>query len=247
MTTAEALYRFITGDRIPRRKAVAAAVPNRRGRGYDRLGVRYLGPSARRALRVKEPKKLIDPMTADQVKALFAAFHRYRDLAIVYLMLFCGLRSCEVLAIQLDDIDTENGVLRVRGKGDKQRVVPLARTVSRAIAAFLRLERPRHCLAQHLFVVLKGARRGCPMTRAGLRSLFRGRRRNPVLNNANPHNLRHTFGTQMARAGMRLPALKKLMGHADANTTFRYINLSLGDIAEAFHDACEKIGERYET
>jgi integrase len=85
------------------------------------------------------------------------------------------------------------------------------------------------------------------MTLAGLRSLFRNRhQRQARLQNANPHRFRHTYGTDMARAGVGMPVLQQLMGHTDFETTLRYINLSLEDIAEEFQRASARVRERYQ-
>jgi integrase/recombinase XerC len=83
------------------------------------------------------------------------------------------------------------------------------------------------------------------MTRGGLRSLFRHRRRKEIIKTANPHRLRHTFGTDMARCGVRLPILQKMMGHADSKMTLQYINLSMADIAAEFQRASAAIYKRY--
>jgi integrase/recombinase XerC len=83
------------------------------------------------------------------------------------------------------------------------------------------------------------------MTAEGLRSLFRPRRRHRKLAQANPHRFRHTFGTDMARAGVRLPILQKMMGHADGATTLQYINLSMNDVAGEYRRASEAIRRRY--
>jgi integrase/recombinase XerC len=111
----------------------------------------------------------------------------------------------------------------------------------------LTLERPQGCATDHAFVVLQGKRRGHPMTRATLRRVFRTRRRRPALTNANPHRLRHTFGTDMARSGVRLPILQRMMGHAYAETTLRYVNVSLADVAVEFHRAVAALESRYGT
>ena len=248
LTTLEALYFFVSGEPVPRGKDVSVAMPNRRGRGYDRTGAHRVGPATRCAVRAKTSKKLIEPLCTVQVKTLIKTLDRYRDLALVYLMLFCGLRSHEVLGLKIDDIDADNQSLLVNGKGGKQRVVPLPSIVCSTIAGYLRCERPRHCLTDRLFVLLYGYRRGCLMTRAGLRSLFRKRRRKQTrLNNANPHRLRHTYGADMARAGIGMPALQQLMGHGDVDTTLRYINLSLKDVTEEFLKVSARIRERYDT
>jgi site-specific recombinase XerD len=119
--------------------------------------------------------------------------------------------------------------LRVRGKGNKLRFLPLAPETTQLIDHYLRLERPNPC-PQALFVVLKGPAHGTRMTPAGLRSLFRYHRQTTGVQLANPHRFRHTFASDMVRAGMSLPALMKLMGHADIETTLRYVQVTAQDV-----------------
>jgi integrase len=83
------------------------------------------------------------------------------------------------------------------------------------------------------------------MTAAGLRNLFRHRRRRPTLARAHAHRFRHTFGADMARAGVRLPILQRMMGHADLKTTLQYIELSLVDVADEYKRAIASIEGRY--
>ncbi|PYT22288.1 MAG: hypothetical protein DMG57_35820 [Acidobacteria bacterium] len=96
--------------------------------------------------------------------------------------------------------------IRVRGKGNKFRVLPLPKETIQALQSYLHLERPL-TNSLYLFVSLKGPRRGQSMTPAGLRSLLRHHRQTSHIPQANPHRLRHTFGTDMARAGISIPAL----------------------------------------
>jgi integrase/recombinase XerD len=176
-------------------------------------------------LRVREPKLAIVPLSVDEVARFWSSFRNARDLAIVGLMLMHGLRSAEVLALKLQDVLLSEGQLRVRGKGNKLRFPPLAPETTQLIEHYLRLERPDPCSAA-LFVVLKGPARGQPMTPAGLRSLFRHHRRTTGIQIANPHRFRHTFASDMVRAGISLPALMQLMGHADIQTTLHYVKVS---------------------
>jgi site-specific recombinase XerD len=104
---------------------------------------------------------------------------------------------------------------------------------------YLRLERPL-TNSSFLFVSLKGRRRGRAMTPAGLRSLFRHHRRGSLVLPANPHRLRHTFGTDMVRDGISLPALQHLMGHAQIRTTMRYVRLAPQDVWREYARAIEK-------
>jgi integrase/recombinase XerD len=180
-------------------------------------------------MRVKVPKRAIVPLSVDEVARFWASFHTDRDLAIVGLMLLQGLRSAEVLALNRDDVLLSEGLLRVRGKGSKLRLLPMAPETIQLIDQYLRLERPDPCSAA-LFVSLKGPARGARMTAAGLRSLFRYHRRSTGIKLANPHRFRHTFASDMVREGVSLPALMQLMGHADIQTTLVYVQVTPQDV-----------------
>jgi integrase len=176
-------------------------------------------------LRVKAPKPQIVPLSVDEVARFWSSFRTARDLAIVGLMLLQGLRSAEVLALNPDDLLLSEAQLRVHGKGTKLRFLPLAPETIQLLDHYLRLERPRPCSAA-LFVSLKGRARGARMTAAGLRSLFRHHRQTTGIKLANPHRFRHTFASDMLHAGVSLPALMQLMGHADIQTTLLYVQVT---------------------
>src|SRR5262250_1760477 len=180
-------------------------------------------------LRVKVPKRNIVPLSVNEVARFWSSFRNARDLAIVGLMLLQGLRSAEVLALNRDDVLLSEAQLRVLGKGNKLRFLPLAPETVQLIDHYLRLERPNPCTAA-LFVSLKGPARGTRMTPAGLRSLFRYHRQHTGIKLANPHRFRHSFASDMVRAGMSLPALMQLMGHADIQTTLRYVQVTPQDV-----------------
>jgi integrase/recombinase XerD len=180
-------------------------------------------------LRVKEPKRDIVPLSVDEVARFWCSFRTSRDLAIVGLMLLQGLRSAEVLALNPDDLLLSEAQVRVRGKGGKLRFLPLAPETIQLLGHYLRLERPDPCSAA-LFVSLKGRARGTRMTLAGLRSLFRYHRQTTGVTLANPHRFRHTFASDMVRAGVSLPALMQLMGHADIQTTLLYVQVTPQDV-----------------
>ena len=185
--------------------------------------------SAISRLRVKEPKRTIVPLSIDEVARFWSSFRTTRDLAIVGLMLLQGLRSAEVLALNPDDVLLSEGQLRVRGKGSKLRFLPLAPETIQLLDHYMRLERPNPCSAA-LFVSLKGPARGQRMTPAGLRSLFRYHRQTTGIKLANPHRFRHTFASDMVRAGVSLPALMRLMGHSDIQTTLLYVQVTPQDV-----------------
>jgi len=173
------------------------------------------------------------PLSLDEVSRFWSSFRTSRDLAIVGLMLLHGLRSKEVLTLNCGDVFLSESEMRVRGKGNKIRVLPLASDTVQLLDHYLRLERPHGC-GPALFVSLKGPARGSRMTPAGLRSLFRHHRRTTVTVQAHPHRFRHTFASDMVRAGISLPALMKLMGHAHISTTMLYVQISPHDVFEQY-------------
>lgn len=246
LSTTRLFLRFVSGDELPAASGVSLPAPHYKGPGRDHhLGLHRLTRRRRLKLRVKEAQKLVEPLAPQQVRAFIRALTRYRDLAIIHLMLLCGLRSREVLDLELGDIAFADSRLRVRGKGGRERALPLPEILARTLRQYLELERPKRCVDPRLFVVLQSKRRGQPMTTAGLRSLFRHRRRNRALSSANPHRFRHTFGADMSRAGVRLPILQRLMGHADMKITLQYVQLSLADVADEYRRAMAEIDKRY--
>jgi site-specific recombinase XerD len=246
LSTVRLLYRFWAQREVATGPGALAPAPHYKGPGTDHhLGLHRLRRRTALALRVREPQLLIDPLTPRQVRSFLRSLDRYRDLAITHAMLFCGLRTKEVLDLELEDVDFAEAKIRVRGKGGRERALPLPSVLAETLLRYLALERPKTSTEPQLFVVLQGTRRGQPMTAAGLRGLFRRRRRRPDLRTANAHRFRHTFGADMTRAGVRLPILQRLMGHADLKTTLGYVRLSLTDVTEEYHRALAQLAQRY--
>jgi site-specific recombinase XerD len=218
------LYRFHFGYEMPDGPfTIRSTYRTRSPLGYGKPGCAY------GRLRMKEPRRVVIPLSADDVSRFWSSFSTFRDLALVALMLFNGLRSRETIQIQLEDLLLTESQLRVHGKGSRERIVPLANETVQTIQRYVSVERPdsHH---PYLFLSLKGPQRGNPMTTAGLRSLFRHHRSSSQVFQANPHRFRHTFGSDMVRAGIALPALMRLMGHSDVHTTMRYVELSCHDV-----------------
>jgi integrase/recombinase XerD len=225
LTVIRCLYRFHVGQEIPAGNShLQRTYTTRPPPGYGRPH-RVIA----RGLRLKQPRRVIQPLSAEQVAAFWASFRTFRDLAVVGLMLLDGLRSCEILTLQIEDLKLADAQLHVPGKGRKQRILPLPGEIIEVLQSYLRLERPL-TNSPHLFVSLKGCRRGQPMTSAGLRSLFRHHRLRSDVPAANPHRFRHTFGADMVRAGVSLPALQFLMGHSQIHTTLLCIQLAPQDV-----------------
>ena len=228
-------YRFHTGRGIP-----AGQVHFQRSyRTRSPLGYGRPRRAIALGLRLKQDRRVIVPLSAEEVAKFWQSFRTYRDLALVGLMLLDGLRSCEALALQQEDLQLADGQMRVLGKGNRKRLVPLPPEILEVLDNYLRLERPL-INSPALFVSLKGRHRGQPMTAAGLRSLFRHHRLRSQVRHANPHRCRHTFGADMVLAGMSLPALQQLMGHAQIQTTMLYVQLAPQDVWREYTRAIEK-------
>lgn len=225
LTVLHCLFRFHFGCEIPDGQFhFQRAYRTRPPLGYGRPRRRVAS-----GLRLKQPRRVIAPLSAEEVGKFWRSFRTFRDLALVGLMLLDGLRSCEALALRLEDLQLPDAQLCVLGKGNKKRTLPLAQELVEVLQNYLRLERPL-TNSPHLFVSLKGLQRGRPMTPAGIRSLFRHHRTRSKVPHANPHRFRHTFGADMVRAGISLPALQRLMGHAHIHTTMLYVQLAPQDV-----------------
>ena len=235
LTVIRSLYRFHQGCEIPAgqshlQRTYKTRSPLGFGRSHRRVAV---------GLCLRQPRRVIVPLSAEEVATFWRSFHTFRDLAIVGLMLLDGLRSCEVLSLQLEDVELANAQMRVSGKGNRQRLLPMPTEVLEVLRNYLRLERPLTNVPA-LFVSLKGKWRGQAMTPAGLRSLFRHHRGCSRVPTANPHRFRHTFGADMVRAGIALPALQHLMGHAHIHTTMLYVQLAPQDVWREYARAVQK-------
>lgn len=209
------------------------------------LGNTRIKGKKEKLLSVKVPSTIIIPLSPTEIKQLLLRIRTYRDLAIVYLMLFCGLRSCEVLSLKTGDIDFAGAKLRIRGKGGKERILPISPSVNKKLSDYLNYERPQ-TFHNKCFVSLKGYTKGRPMTPEGLRMIFRHRRRH-ALKKANPHLLRHTFCTNLITQGVSLPIVQRLMGHTDIEITMAYVHMSIDDVAKEYRQALDSIEKNYET
>ena len=234
LVVVRSLYRFYYQKEVPRTRASVQSRYRRRSpMGIGRPSTGIAG------LRLRQSRKVVIPLQPDEVARFWSSFRTFRDLSLVGLMLFNGLRSHETIQLRLEDLRLSEGQIFVRGKGNRQRVLPLADEIIRVVTRYLKFERPISD-SLFLFLSLKGRRRGQSMTSAGLRSLFRHHRRATQTINAHPHRFRHTFGADMIRAGVSVPALMRLMGHSQIHTTMLYVELSPQDVWREYHRAVEK-------
>ncbi|HEY7892148.1 MAG TPA: site-specific tyrosine recombinase XerD [Solirubrobacteraceae bacterium] len=160
-----------------------------------------------------------------------------RDRALVELMYACGLRASEAVDLDVADIDLEEGLLRARGKGSKERLVPVGRHALAAVDTYLRRGRPLLVGNQahsRLFV----NRRGGALTRQGLYKIIQGyARRAGLQEKMSPHTLRHTFATHLLAGGCDLRSLQEMLGHTDLATTQIYTHLSADRVKETYFSA----------
>ncbi len=160
-----------------------------------------------------------------------------RDRALLELMYACGLRASEAIGLEVGDVDLDAGVLRARGKGSKERLVPIGREAVVATRAYLGRGRPALVgLRDESRLILN--RRGGGLTRQGLdKSVQRYARDVGLEGRMSPHTLRHTFATHLLAGGCDLRSLQEMLGHADIATTQIYTHLSAERLKDAYFRA----------
>jgi integrase/recombinase XerC len=186
---------------------------------------------------VRQPRRLPESLEPAEVAAFLADLSTHRDRAMALGMLLGGLRAAEVRTLRLADVDMGLRRVRVVGKGGRERLVPVDRAFFTELAGYLHAERPAGCQTPACFVVLRGPTTGRAMTEAGLRRSFRTHRARSGATRVRPHRLRHTFGTELAAAGIDLLVLRDLMGHASPETTAGYVHLSPQTLAAEYAKA----------
>jgi integrase/recombinase XerD len=160
-----------------------------------------------------------------------------RDRALLETMYACGLRASEAIGLELSELDLEGGILRARGKGSKERIVPIGGKAIDALSAYLEHGRPRLVgirPERRVFVNLRGG----GLSRQGLYKIVRRHARTAGLERRmSPHTLRHTFATHLLAGGCDLRSLQEMLGHADIGTTQIYTHLSAGRLRDVYFDA----------
>jgi integrase/recombinase XerD len=188
--------------------------------------------------RARLPKVL----TRDEVARLLAQPRgsdpaALRDRALLETMYACGLRASEAIGLELSELDLETGILRARGKGSKERIVPIGSKAIATLRAYLERGRPRLVgLRDEPRVFVN--QRGGGLSRQGLYKIVQRHARTAGLEDRmSPHTLRHTFATHLLAGGCDLRSLQEMLGHADIGTTQIYTHLSAGRLREVYFDA----------
>lgn len=191
---------------------------------------------------IRAPRTLPRVIDPDEVDAFMAALRTRRDRAMVEAMLLGGLRRCEVLGLRLEDLHPgERRVFIAEGKGGHQRIVPVSTRFFTTVADYLEIERPATSTTDRVFVVLKGPRRGMPLTAAGLDEIVAGARRRAGIERLTCHQLRHTCFTRLREAGMALEAIQAQAGHRSIESTRIYLHLANDWLAGEYRRAVEAI------
>src|SRR5688572_5942422 len=210
-------------------------------RHLRREGVRDSDPTSA----ISSPRrgrKLPRVLSRDEVQKLLAAPRgtepaSLRDRALLELMYACGLRASEAIGLELTDVDVDEQVLRARGKGSKERLVPVGRAAVDAVRIYLERGRPalvRNRPVPHLFVNFRGG----PLTRQGLYKIVRRHAATVGLaDRMSPHTLRHTFATHLLSGGCDLRSVQEMLGHADVATTQLYTHLSADRLKDVYFKA----------
>jgi integrase/recombinase XerD len=215
-------------DRNPVPRGLAGRRAGQRGRGGVRL--------------VRRPRTLPRVLSPVEVDKLLGALRTQRDRAIVLAMLLAGLRRCEALGLRLGDVNPgEQRLFVSSGKGGGERVVPVSGRFFEALGEYLERERSTGVLTDALFVVLKGPRRGMPLTAAGLDEVIDGVRKRAGVARLTCHVLRHTCLTRLRERGMSVEALQAQAGHASIDSTRIYLHLANDWLVGEYLRAAEAI------
>jgi integrase/recombinase XerD len=190
----------------------------------------------------RRPQRLPRVLSRDEVNRLLAQPSggeplALRDRALLEVMYACGLRASEAVGLELGDVDLEEGLLRARGKGSKERLVPVGRSALAALRVYCVAGRPQ-LLGPRSSTRLFVSRRGEGLTRQGLYKIVQGHARRAGLEDRmSPHTLRHTFATHLLAGGCDLRSLQEMLGHADLSTTQVYTHLSADRLKDAYFSA----------
>ena len=196
--------------------------------------------------RLETPKRwrsLPDVLTIEEVNRLLAAPTlddplTFRDRALLEIAYGAGLRVSEWISLAVRDVMLEEGLVRVFGKGSKERLVPIGRSAIGAVAIYLRELRPKLEKGEGKGILLLNAR-GKPLTRMGAWKILRRYvERAQITKHISPHTLRHSFATHLLEGGADLRAVQEMLGHADISTTQIYTHVDreyLRTVHKKFH------------
>ena len=225
-------YLITRGDTGIEVNPVPRGLPTRRSRRRELRG-QPLVRAARRLPRI---------LSSEELGALMGALRTERDRAMIQAMALGGLRRAEVIGLRKEDLRLgEWRVFVHEGKGGHQRLVPVSPTFFATVASYMANERPPGVPTDRVFVVLKGQRRGQPLSVEGLDEIISGARTRAGLAHGTCHELRHTCLTRLREAGMSIEALQAQAGHRSIASTQLYLHLGSDWLADEYRRAAEVI------
>jgi integrase/recombinase XerC len=189
---------------------------------------------------IEQMNRVVDTVSED------AAVWPTRDRAILEMLYGCGIRNAELTGLNVEDIHWANEAVLVRGKGQKQRYVPLGDAAAQALRAYLAERSARLAAvvkaastpALFLNFQLRGLSKGTGHARLTTRSVGRIVKRIAILRglsaDVHPHTLRHAFGTHLLEEGADLRAIQELLGHERLSTTQRYTQLTTSQLTQVY-------------
>lgn len=184
-------------------------------------------------------KKLPHFLTEGEIEQIFkvaetAPKNKERDLALLELFYSCGLRVSEISNITIHDLSLNEGILRIRGKGDKVRVVPIGSRAIEKILNWFRIRETGKIKSPALFL----SRSGKQMSRVTIWRIIKHYAMLAGLSDrVTPHTLRHTFATHLLNRGADLRVVQELLGHSNISTTQIYTHVSVERITQAHKNA----------
>jgi integrase/recombinase XerC len=188
-------------------------------------------------LTVDEVFRLIDSPKSPRKKlpSVSAKNKQLRDVAILELLYSSGLRVGELVGLNWNHLDLDLGIVKVMGKGRKERIVPVGTKAVEALESYLK---ERHIFKgeepEPLFVNPRGGRL---TTRSIGRLIKKYTKSSGIFRKVSPHSLRHTFATHLLDAGADIREIQEMLGHSSLSTTQRYIHLSMGKLMEVYDKA----------
>ncbi len=197
----------------------------------------------------RRPQRLPKVLSREEVSMLLeqprgASPLAQRDRALLETMYACGLRASEAVGLELSDVDLEERLLCARGKGSKERIVPVGSQAAMALTAYLHSGR-RELVAGRVQGSLFVNSRGGALTRQGLYKIVQGHaERAGLRGRMSPHTLRHSFATHMLAGGCDLRSLQEMLGHADLATTQLYTHLTTERLKDAYFGAHPRASSR---
>ncbi|MFP6662988.1 MAG: tyrosine recombinase [Deltaproteobacteria bacterium] len=188
----------------------------------------------------RQPRRLPHILSAEDVEKLLDVALRtptpLRDLALLEVLYGGGLRVSEATSLTLDRLMLEDKALRVIGKGERERIVPLGRPACIALRRYMEAERPRLLTKGRTDTVFLSPR-GRGLTRQAVFALIRRLAERAGLDQApSPHDLRHAFATHLVEHGADLRAVQTLLGHANISTTEVYTHVSRSHLSRMHHE-----------